>query len=222
MYKQQDLIRKNSRICRSSEISVREKAQSYGVSALDTSELIALLTGVKIEEVRKVMGTYRSVKNTLAAMEGADSMKNIKATAALRIAQIAFTEDLEHTVLDSPEKAGQYLIGKMSHMTNEVFCILCLDSQNRLLRFEEICRGTVSETPVYPRQVLSFALEKNSRCVGIILAHVHPGGSPEPSKHDIEVTKKLKTAADVFGVKVLDHIIVADNKYISLAGKGLI
>lgn len=222
MYKQQDLLRKNSKIFKGSSVCIREKAESYGIAVLDPSELIALVTGIKLDEVKKIVGVYRSVKNTLAAMEGNGSIKNIKAAAVLKLAQIAFTEDIEHTVLNTVEKAGNYCVGKLAHLPYEVFCILCLDLQNRLLRFEEVSRGTVNEALVSPRDVLSFAIEKNSRCTGLILAHVHPGGSLEPSMQDIDATKRIKAAAEVFGIKVLDHIIVADNKFTSLAEKGLI
>jgi len=101
MYKQQDLLRKNSKICKVSPVSIREKAENYGIAVLDHSELIALLTGMNIEEVKKTVEIYRSVKNTLAVMEGDRSIKNIKAAAVLKLAQIVFTEDIEHTVLNT-------------------------------------------------------------------------------------------------------------------------
>lgn len=222
MYKQQNLFDYDTRMQRDSSLSIREKAETYGLSHLDNSELIALVTGMDLDEVKKAIEIYKGVKNTLAALDEKKSLKNLKAGAVLKLAQIAFTEEIEYTVLNSASKAGYYCMAKISHLPYEVFCVIFLDAQNRVLRFEEVAKGTVNESPVYPRQVLSIAIEKNSRCNSLILTHNHPGGSLQISEADLEVTRRIKTAANALDIRITDHIIVADNGYTSMLEKGLI
>jgi len=116
--------------------------------------------------------------------------------------------------------AGQYAISLFIGMEHEAFYMICLDSQGHVIMPVEISEGVVNEAMVYPRKVIEKALRHNA--VMVILAHNHPGGSTEPSGADIEMTNKLIKALGVISVKVMDHIIVAGEKYSSLAERGVI
>lgn len=122
-------------------------------------------------------------------------------------------------ILNSSSKAGEYAISLFTGRTYEAFFVLCLDSQNKLNYAGLVHEGTINEVPVYPRLCVETALRHKANSV--ILAHNHPGGSMHPSEADIEVTKKIKIALEAIAINVIDHIIVAGDRYLSLAEKGL-
>ena len=123
-------------------------------------------------------------------------------------------------VLNSSSKAGEYAVSLFAGRTYEAFFVICVDSQNRVNNAALVHEGTINEAPVYPRIIVETALHHQANSV--ILAHNHPGGSTKPSKADIEVTKKINAALGAISIGVMDHIIVAGDKYISFAEQGLI
>ena len=125
----------------------------------------------------------------------------------------------EKPILNSSSKAGDYAVSLFTGRTYEVFYVICLDSQNRVNYADMVHEGTINEAPVYPRLIVETALRHQANSV--ILAHNHPGGSLLPSTADTEVTKRITTALDAIAIKVVDHIIVAGEKYTSFAEKGL-
>jgi len=108
----------------------------------------------------------------------------------------------------------------MQHLDHELFCCLYLDNRHRVLRFDELFRGTIDGTSVYPREVVKEALGVNAAAV--ILAHNHPSGVAEPSQADERITKRLKAALDLVDIRLLDHFIVGDGAATSLASRGLL
>lgn len=123
-------------------------------------------------------------------------------------------------VLNSPTAVRDYLKLLLSGREHEVFCVLHLDSQNRVLDTEELFRGTLTQTSVYPREVVKSALRHNSGA--LILAHNHPSGVAEPSHADETLTTALKQALALVDVRVLDHFIIANNQALSFAERGLL
>ncbi|NLY43043.1 MAG: DNA repair protein RadC [Clostridiaceae bacterium] len=123
-------------------------------------------------------------------------------------------------VLSSSTAAGEYMVSLFTGRTYEVFYVICLDSQNRVNYAALVHEGTINEVPVYPRLIVETALRHKASSV--ILAHNHPGGSLKPSSEDIMVTKKIKAALEAISIRVCDHIIVAGDKFTSMAEKGLI
>lgn len=121
-------------------------------------------------------------------------------------------------VLNSSSKAGQYAVSLFIGRLYEVFYVISLDNQNKVNDVRLLHKGTINEAPVYPRLIVETALRHHASSV--ILAHNHPGGSLQPSIADIEVTKKIKTAMDSISIRVVDHIIVAGDKYYSFAENG--
>jgi len=123
-------------------------------------------------------------------------------------------------VLNSSAKAGEYAVSLFAGRIYEAFFVICLDTQNRVNYAALVHEGTINEAPVYPRLIVETVLRHQANSV--ILAHNHPGGSLAPSNADIEITKKIAAAIEAISVKVIDHIIVAGDKYYSFAERGLL
>ncbi len=122
-------------------------------------------------------------------------------------------------VLSSPAMVKHFLRVRLGNLPHEIFAVVHLDSQNRVLDYVEMFRGTVSQTSVYPREVVKDALSRNSSA--LLLVHNHPSGTAEPSRADEHLTQTLKSAAALVDVRVLDHLIVAGDSVLSMAEKGL-
>ena len=120
----------------------------------------------------------------------------------------------------SPADTEAFLQARLRHLGHELFCCLYLDNRHRVLGFDELFRGTIDGTSVYPREVVKEALAVNAAAV--ILAHNHPSGVAEPSQADERITKRLKSALDLVDIRLLDHLIIGDGKATSLARRGLI
>jgi len=123
-------------------------------------------------------------------------------------------------VLNSSAKAGEFAVSLFAGRIYEAFFVICLDTQNRVNYAALVHEGTINEAPVYPRLIVETVLRHQANSV--ILAHNHPGGSLLPSNADIEITKKIAAAVEAISVKVIDHIIVAGDKYFSFAEKGIL
>lgn len=137
------------------------------------------------------------------------------------IAERFYTESLPHgEVIRSPTDTAAFLQARMRHLPHELFCCLYLDNRHRVLRFDELFRGTIDGTSVYPREVVKEALAANAAAV--ILAHNHPSGVSEPSQADERITRRLKSALDLVDIRLLDHLVVGDGETTSLAQRGLI
>ena len=122
--------------------------------------------------------------------------------------------------LTNPEHVCNYLRLRLGDLEREVFAVILLDSQNRLISYQELFFGTLAETSVYPREVVKLALKYNAAAV--IFSHNHPSGHVEPSNSDIRITKALQSALDMVGVRVLDHIVVSATSSTSFAERGLL
>jgi len=213
----------------------REKILSLGPASLTDVELLALLlrTGVNGKNVfdlahdllkgfRGFAGLIHANAQELKTFKGmAGTAKRAQLIAVLEIARRALTQELrENEVMHSPTVVKQYLQLELAQLKHEVFAVLFLDAQNRLLSYQPMFRGSLSQAMVYPREVAKTALTLGAN--GVVLAHNHPSGSVRPSKEDIELTKTLQEALGVIDVAVRDHIIVAQGKFFSMAEEGLI
>lgn len=201
---------------------LNERIEQYGVSTLADEEAISVLTGIPLSEVKSNIDNFG-----LAELIKFTKRMNLTKTQQKKIGllyhlakRISISEFKEKPVLNSSNKAGEYFTRELQFLDKEVFSIALLDSQNRLIKSEILFHGTINEAPVYPREVIKLILYNNANSV--IVAHNHPGGSLHPSNADIELTKKLATALKTINVTLMDHVIVAEDKYVSLAEKGLI
>ena len=122
--------------------------------------------------------------------------------------------------IKSPRDTESFLKARMQHLDHELFCCLYLDNRHRVLRFDELFRGTIDGTSVYPREVVKEALSVNAAAV--ILAHNHPSGVAAPSQADERITQRLKSALDLVDIRLLDHLIVGEGAATSLASRGLL
>jgi len=215
----------------------REKLLARGPGALSDAELLALLlrTGLPGKGVLQLAQEMLDAKTGFGGMAGllhasADDLKRIKGLgpakraelmAVVELARRALAEQLrERDAMNSPETLKHYLQLHLANKQHECFAVLFLDNQHRLVALEEMFRGTLSQTSVYPREVVLRALHHHAAAV--VLAHNHPSGSVEPSHADGALTRVLKAALALVDVRVLDHVIVAPGLSLSMAEKGLV
>ena len=211
----------------------REKLLERGPQALSDVELLALLlrTGTAGKPVLAlaeellaaggVAGLLNASRVHLQRFKGLGPAKQAELLAVAELARRAIGQRLrEREVMDSPQALREYLQLHLAHKSHEVFAVLFLDRQHRLLALEELFRGTLSETSVYPREVLLRALHHHSAAV--VLAHNHPSGSVQPSRADLALTRHLREALALVDVRVLDHLIVGHGQSLSMAEEGLL
>ncbi len=213
----------------------REKLLARGAAALGDAELLALLlrTGLPGQGVLQmaqqlldrfggVSGLLHTTADDLKTFKGlGGTAKRAELIAVLELARRAMAEQLkQREVFSSPGAVKHYLQLHLAAKTHEVFAVLFLDAQNRLVAMEELFRGTLTQTSVYPREVVLRALQHSAAAV--VLAHNHPSGTVQPSRADEALTQTLKAALALVDVRVLDHVIVAQGEALSMAEKGLI
>src|SRR5689334_11553453 len=211
----------------------RERLLALGPSSLADAELLAILlrTGVKgksaVDLARQLLERFGSVSALLesaadlAETPGLGSAKLAQLKAALELARRALREDLSsRDALSSPGAVRDYLRLALAGREQEVFAVLLLDAQHRVISCQELFHGTLTQTSVYPREVVKCALKHNAAAV--IFAHNHPSGVAEPSHADEILTRSLKSALALVDIQVLDHFIVAGTRTMSFAERGLI
>jgi len=122
-------------------------------------------------------------------------------------------------IFSNPGDVSEMVISRLGRCEHEEFWTILVDNKNRLQAFEKVSKGTIDQAPVFPREIMTLALEHRSS--GIILVHNHPGGDPTPSSQDIQLTNRLKTLGKEMGIRILDHLVVAENKHYSFMEHGL-
>lgn len=212
----------------------RERLFNLGPQALSEAELLAIFlrTGLPghsvIDLARGALDRFGSLNGLLAAsrqqvqaIRGFGPAKYAQLQAVMELARRALNEEVRRaTVLDSPVRVREYLQLSLARLPHEVFVALFLDAQNRLIAHDELFRGTLTQTSVYPREVVKHALARNAGAV--IFAHNHPSGVAEPSRADEVLTRSLREALTLVDVQVLDHIVVAGSASVSFAERGLL
>ena len=159
--------------------------------------------------------------SVLLVRDTAGDYRPAQADEVLRAAQRILRRQLgERALFDSPAAVREFLKVKLGVLEHEVFAVLMLDSQNRLIEYVELFRGTVSQTSVYPREVVKECMARNA--AALVLVHNHPSGVAEPSRADEHLTQTLKSALSLVDVRVLDHMIVAGDQVLSMAERGLL
>jgi DNA repair protein RadC len=214
----------------------REKLAARGPSALSDIELLAIVlrTGMAGKGVLQLAqellqlpgraglaGLLQAGHADLKAIKGLGPSKCAQLLAVLELARRAMAEQLrERPALASPEAVARYLQLHLAARQHEVFAVLFLDGQHRLIALEEMFRGTLTRTSVYPREVVLRALHHHAGAV--ILAHNHPSGQVQASAADKAVTQSLQAALGLVDIQVLDHVIVAPGASLSMAGQGML
>ncbi len=210
----------------------REKLLSRGATALSDAELLAIFlrTGVAgitaVDLARDLLGRFGGLRQLLdadrhdfCAAKGLGSAKFAQLQAVLEMARRHLHERLQRgDALTSPALTRQFLQVQLRDEPHEVFAVLYLDSQHRVLAFEPLFRGTLDSAAVYPREVVKRCLAHNAGAV--ILAHNHPSGIAEPSQSDRRITERLRDALALVDIRLLDHIVIGDGEAVSLAERG--
>jgi DNA repair protein RadC len=209
----------------------RERLLAQGAASLSDAELLAVMlrTGLPgksaVELGRELLARFKGVSGLfgadLAGIKGLGPAKRAVFEAAIELARRSLKDDLRQTsTLTSPGAVRDYLRLAIAEREHEVFVCLWLDAQHRVVESQEIFRGTLTQTSVYPREIVKAALKANAAAV--IFAHNHPSGAAQPSQADELLTRNLKDALALVEVKVLDHFVVAGNQAISFAERGLL
>ncbi|GIU03526.1 RadC family protein [Shewanella glacialipiscicola] len=212
----------------------RDKLLQKGAAQLSDAELLAVLlrNGVAglnaVDLARSLIGEFGGLRNLLCAsrnqvcrLPGVGPVKYAQLQAAAELARRVAQENLQRgQILTNPDLTRDYLMRQLADRPYEVFAVLLLDSQHRVIQFVELFRGTIDSASVYPREVVSLVLEK--KAAAVIVCHNHPSGIAEPSQADRRITERLKNALATIDVSLLDHMVVGDQEIVSFAERGWI
>ena len=213
----------------------KEKLLTWGADSLSNSELLAIIlkTGTKGENVLQLSGRLLSELEGLdgvlsASFNDITSIKGIKdgkASQILALSELfrrfrtlkAMKKDVK---INSPKDLADLLIGEMNDLTQEVLKVVLLSTKNIIIGTKDVFKGSLNTSIVHPREIFKQAIDKHS--ASIIICHNHPSGDPTPSKEDINITLRIKECGNILGIQLVDHIIIGNNKFVSLKERGLI
>ena len=212
----------------------REKLLQQGVEVLSDAELLAIFLRVgvtgksAVDLARDLLTRFGSLNGIFSAsledisqVNGMGISKYTQLQAIFEMSRRALQEEMQlRDVLSSPQQVRDYLCLRLGQLSREVFMVLFLDAQNRVLAQEELFSGTLTQTSVYPREVVKRALHHNA--ASVIFAHNHPSGVAQQSRADELLTTSLKQALALVDIRVLDHFVVAGNSTLSFAEQGLL
>lgn len=213
----------------------REKLLHLGAHTLSDTELLALFlrTGVAgknvfqladelIQQFRGLAGLIQSSAQDLVGVKGlGGTAKRAQLIGILEMSRRVLTQQLqEQPIMNSPKIVKDFLQLQIGALAHEVFAVMFLDNQNRLLSFQPMFRGSLTQTMVYPREIAKVALALNAN--GVVLSHNHPSGVLEPSQNDLDLTRSLRMTLSMIDVRIHDHIIVTRTGAFSMAEAGLV
>lgn len=213
-----------------------DKLEAVGAAHLSNAELLAVIikTGTRdftaVELAQRILklandGRLSSLYNLsleqLMGIKGIGRVKAIQIKAALELSKrIATSDGINRQAIKSALDASNLVMEEVRYLKKEVFKAILLDTKNQVLKITDVSVGSLNSSIVHPREVFSEAVKCG--CNSIIFVHNHPSGDPTPSTEDIQTTQRLENAGNILGIKVLDHIVIGDGKYISLKDKGFI
>jgi DNA repair protein RadC len=210
----------------------RERFVNNGPHSLSNHELVAILlrTGTSQESVlqlsNRLLTHFEGLRllkaaslEEITAIKGIGKAKAIQVLAAVelgrRIANLAYDD---RYVIRSPEDGANYMMNDMRFLSQEHFVCLYLNTKNQVIHKQTVFIGSLNASIVHPREVFKEGLKRSA--ASIIALHNHPSGDPAPSREDIEVTKRLVECGKIIGIELLDHLIIGENKFVSLKEKG--
>ncbi|MDQ0481435.1 DNA repair protein RadC [Alkalihalobacillus hemicentroti] len=212
----------------------RERLMKDGPETLSNQELLAIIlrTGTKKESVLQL--SYRIIQNfeglkllkdasieELTSLNGVGTAKAVQLIAAMELGRRVSRLQLEERyTIRSPEDGANYVMEDMRFLSQEHFVCLYLNTKNQVLHRQTVFVGSLNASIVHPREVFREAFRRSA--ASLICFHNHPSGDPTPSREDIEVTKRLAECGKMLGIDMLDHIIIGDQKFISLKEKGYV
>jgi DNA repair protein RadC len=212
----------------------RERLLSSGPESLADHELLAILlrTGTKEESVLQL--AHRLLKHfeglrllkdatieEITSIKGIGTTKAVQILAAIelgrRISRLSYNE---RYVIRSPEDGAKYVMEDMRFLSQEHFVAIYLNTKNQVIHRKTVFIGSLNASIVHPREVFKEAIKRSA--ASIICVHNHPSGDPTPSREDIDVTKRLAECGRIIGIELLDHLIIGDQKFVSLKEKGYV
>ncbi len=212
----------------------REKLLNHGPESLSDAELLAIFIGsgtrnvTALDLAKRMLIDHGEIKGLssknameISKMKGIGKARSARILAAFEVGRRLNQNDFgAKDKITCPEDIFRYYAPRLQHMEKEIFTLLLLNGNNRIKQEIQLTIGTLTASLVHPREVFKSAID--CLAAGIILMHNHPSGEPEPSSEDKNVTKQLLEASRIIGIPILDHIIIADQKYYSFADNGLI
>jgi DNA repair protein RadC len=213
---------------------LREKFIKSGLKGFHDYEIIELLLSLGTprrdckQQAKEALKRFKTLRGVLeASPEELRQIDGIGSHSAfgIKLIQEVAREFLKERIIDKPvyrsaQEIFDYLYHSMRDLKKEVFKVIYLNSQNQIIETEDLFEGTLNSSSISPREVIESAIKNNA--AALIFVHNHPSGNPEPSKSDKEITRDLVYAGSIMQMRVLDHVIIGDNRYFSLASQGLI
>jgi len=213
---------------------LREKFNQSGLAAFLDYEIVELLLALGTArkdckpQAKEAIERFKTLRGVLeASPEELQEIKGITPynTFVIKLVQELAREFLKEQILNKPyckssQEVFDYLYHSMRDLKKETFKVMFLNAQNQVIELENLFEGTLNASAIYPREIIEKSIRHNA--AALIFAHNHPSGNPEPSDNDKQITQELVFAANIMQMKVLDHIIIGDNRYFSFADEGLI
>ncbi|KOC88014.1 RadC family protein [Winslowiella iniecta] len=210
----------------------REKLQQRGAGALTDAELLAIFlrTGSVGQDVMTLAGQLLLQFGSLYQVMTADrqAMMAVKGVGDAKLAQLHAVAELgrrffrasmaREDALENPQATHQYLLSMLAHQEREIFMVIFLDNQHRVLNSQEMFAGSINSVEVHPREIVREALKINA--AALILAHNHPSGMAEPSAADGDITRQIVSAGLLLNIRILDHLVIGQGQYVSFAERG--
>lgn len=215
-----------------------EKLEKFGPEMLSNAELLAIIiktgsrTDTSVALAQRVLKQndgdgglaflYDISLEQLKTLKGIGRVKAIQIKALMELSKrIASTFSFNNRfIIKSPDDVSRLLMEEMRHLKKEVFKVVLLNTKNHVIKHINVSVGSLSASIVHPREVFCEAVKAG--CSAVLMIHNHPSGDPDPSSEDIETTRRLVNAGDILGIKVLDHIVIGDGRYVSLKERGII
>jgi len=213
---------------------LREKFIRSGISGFHDYEIVELLLTLGTprkdckQQAKKAIRKFKTLRGVLEApMEELQEIKGIGPhnVFGIKLVQEVAREFLKERILQKPickssKEIFDYLYHSMRDLKKEVFKVIFLDGRNQIIDIEDLFEGTLNASSIYPREIIKSAIKNNA--ISLIFVHNHPSGNPEPSQSDKNITEDLVFVGNLMQIRILDHIIIGDNKYFSFADEGLI
>ncbi|NLK94418.1 MAG: DNA repair protein RadC [Clostridiales bacterium] len=212
-----------------------EKLLLFGPESLNNTELLAIILGkgtkgdnaISLSEkiISKLGGINNIIDVNYNDVTSIKGVKRVKASQIIALGELfkrfnALRANIQKYKIQSPIDVSKLLMAEMSSLNQEILKLLVLNSKSQIIKVRDVFKGTLNTSIVHPREIFKEAIKHSG--ASIIICHNHPSGDPTPSQDDINITRRIKESGKIIGIELIDHIIIGENKYISLKEQGII